>query len=79
MDRRDFARASIAAIGLAIGVPIAWLTAPVTGAFLFGLDARDPATILAAAALMLLVAVVAGLRPARRAARMEALAALRSE
>ena len=69
----------LAAAGLAIGLPIAWLTAPVTGAFLYGLDARDPSTILAAAALMLLVAVAAGIRPARRAARMEALAALRSE
>jgi predicted permease len=69
----------LAAAGLAIGLPIAWLTGPVTSAFLFGLDARDPLTILAAAGLMLLVAVVAGLRPARRAARMEALAALRSE
>jgi predicted permease len=69
----------LATAGLAIGLPIAWFTSPVTSAFLFDLDARDPLTILAAAALMLLVAVVAGLRPARRAARMEALAALRSE
>ena len=69
----------LAAAGLAIGVSIAWLTGPVTSAFLFGLDARDPLTILAAAALMVAVAFVAALRPARRAARMEALAALRSE
>jgi ABC-type antimicrobial peptide transport system permease subunit len=69
----------LAAAGLAIGVPIAWLTGPVTSAFLFGLDARDPLTIVAAAALMVAVAFVAALRPARRAARMEALAALRSE
>ena len=69
----------LAMAGLAIGLPIAWMTGPVTSAFLFGLDARDPLTLLAAAVVMLLVAVVAGLRPARRAARMEALAALRSE
>jgi predicted permease len=69
----------LAAAGLMIGFPLAWFTGPVTSAFLFGLDARDPLTILAAGALMLLVAVVAGLRPARWAARMEALAALRSE
>jgi predicted permease len=69
----------LAAAGLVIGLPIAWLTAPVTGAFLFGLNARDPLTILAAAALLVLVALVAGIRPARRAARLEALAALRSE
>ena len=69
----------LAAAGLALGLPLAWFTSPVTSAFLFGLDARDPLTILAAAALMLLVAIIAGLRPARLAARMEALAALRSE
>jgi ABC-type antimicrobial peptide transport system permease subunit len=71
--------AILSAAGLAIGIPIAWLAAPVTGPFLYGLPARDPLTILAAAVLLVAVAFVAGLRPARRAARMEALAALRSE
>jgi predicted permease len=71
--------AILAAAGLAIGLPIAWLTGPVTSTFLFGLDARDPLTILAAAAIMVAVAFVAALHPAQRAARMEALAALRSE
>jgi predicted permease len=71
--------AILAAAGLAIGLPLTWLTGPVTSAFLFGLPARDPATIAAAAAVMVAVAVAAGLRPARRAARMEALAALRFE
>ena len=69
----------LAAIGLAIGLPIAWLASPFASAFLFGLGPRDPITILAAAALMVVVAVGAGLRPAQRAARMEALSALRSE
>jgi predicted permease len=69
----------LAAAGLAIGLPIAWLTGPVTGAFLFGLDARDPVTIFAASVVMVAVAIVAGLRPAQRAARMEALAAMRSD
>jgi predicted permease len=71
--------AILAAAGLAIGLPITWLTGPVTSAYLFGLPARDPATIAVAAAVMVAVALAAGLRPARRAARMEALAALRSE
>jgi len=69
----------LAVIGLAIGLPIAWLTSPFASAFLFGLGPRDPITILAAAALMVVVAVGAGLRPAHRAARMEALSALKSE
>jgi ABC-type antimicrobial peptide transport system permease subunit len=69
----------LAAAGLALGLPIAWLTGPVANAFLFELDARDPATLVMAAAIMIAVAALAGFWPARRAARMEALAALRSE
>jgi ABC-type antimicrobial peptide transport system permease subunit len=69
----------VAAAGLAVGLPIAWVTGPVTSTFLFGLDARDPVTIAAAAVILVAVAVGAGLRPARRAAKMEALSALRSE
>ena len=69
----------LAAAGLAIGLPIAWFAGPVTSSFLFGLDARDPITIATAAAIMVLVALGAGFWPARRAARLEALTALRSE
>ena len=69
----------LAAAGLAIGLPIAWFAGPVTTSFLFGLDARDPITIGTAAAIMVLVALGAGFWPARRAARLEALTALRSE
>ena len=43
------------------------------------LDARDPITIGTAAAIMVLVTLGAGFWPARRAARLEALTALRSE
>jgi predicted permease len=69
----------LAVTGLAIGLPIAWFTGPVASSFLFGLDGRDPWTILAAAGVMVLVAAVAGFWPARRAARMEALSAIRAE
>jgi ABC-type antimicrobial peptide transport system permease subunit len=69
----------LAIAGLAIGLPIAWIAGPLTGPMLFGLDPRDPATIAAAATILALVVVVAGLRPARRAARLEALTALRTE
>jgi predicted permease len=69
----------LAIAGLAIGLPIAWIAGPLTGPMLFGLDPRDPVTIAAAAAILALFVVVAGLRPARRAARLEALTALRTE
>jgi ABC-type antimicrobial peptide transport system permease subunit len=65
--------------GVLIGVPIAWLVSPVASTFLFELHPRDPVTIGAAAAIIVVVAIVAGVRPARRAARMQAVAALRSE
>ena len=69
----------LAAVGLAIGIPMALLAAPAIGSFLFGLQPTDPMTLMVAAAIMVSVAVVAGLLPARRAARLDALAALRSE
>ena len=67
------------AAGLAIGLPIAWFASPVAGALLFDLQPRDPGTIAAAAALIVIVAVVGALRPARQAARMQAVTAMRSE
>jgi ABC-type antimicrobial peptide transport system permease subunit len=69
----------LAAAGLAIGIPMALLAAPAVGSFLFGLAPNDPMTLVVAAVIMVSVAVVAGLLPARRAARLDALAALRSE
>jgi len=69
----------LAAIGLALGLPLAWLAGPAVSAFLFGLKANDPVTLFASALVMVGVAVGAGVWPARRAARMEALTALRTE
>ncbi len=65
--------------GLAIGLPIAWLTGPAIRSLLFGLEPTDPLTIAASAVVMAAVAIGAGVWPARRAARMEALTALRSD
>jgi predicted permease len=65
--------------GLAVGLPLAWLAEPAVRTFLFGLEPTDPATIAISAVVILAVTIAAGFVPARRAGRMAALAALRSE
>jgi ABC-type antimicrobial peptide transport system permease subunit len=46
---------------------------------LFGLGAADPAAIVIAAALLAVVATLAGILPARRASQVHPLVALRYE
>jgi ABC-type antimicrobial peptide transport system permease subunit len=69
----------LAVIGLAVGLPLAYAAGPAVKSFLFGLESNDPFTLGASAFVMAAVAVAAGFWPARRAARMEALSALRAE
>jgi len=69
----------LAGIGLVAGVPAALAAAPLVGSLLFGVAPTSPWAIAAAAGVMLAVAVVAGLLPALRAARLDALVALRTE
>ena len=69
----------LASAGLLLGVPAALIGTRVLQSMLFGLAPRDPATIGAAAMSMIVLAVVAGYVPARRAARVEPLVALRAE
>jgi predicted permease len=66
-------------IGVAAGVPIALLTTHVVQKLLFGINATDPVTIGAAAALMILVSSIAGFVPAWRAMRVDPMVALRHE
>jgi predicted permease len=69
----------VALAGVMLGVPLAVAAGPVVGSLLFGLAPRDPLTIASAAASMLAVALLAGWLPARRAARLPAVVALRQE
>ena len=66
-------------LGLAIGIPIALLGARVIATQLYGVHAYDPLSLLIAAAVLSLAAAVAGFVPARRAASIEPMKALRSE
>jgi predicted permease len=65
--------------GVAVGL-LASLTATRTAStLLYGLEPNDPPTIVAATLLLLAVAALAGYLPARRAARVDPMAALREE
>jgi predicted permease len=65
--------------GLAIGAPAAFFGSRLMASQLFGLKPGDPATILAACAIMVCVTLLASYLPARRAASVNPMQALRSE
>jgi len=83
-QRRDVLRmvlrdvALLVAIGVGLGLPGGYGMGRVVETQLFGLSARDPLTFAAATATLLLVALLAGYIPARRAAKVDPMVALRS-
>jgi putative ABC transport system permease protein len=68
-----------AAIGIAIGQLMAMMVNRALRRLLFGVGTSDPVTLVAAAATLLLVGVLACYIPARRAMRVDPMAALRHE
>jgi predicted permease len=70
---------SLVVFGVAVGLPLAWLTSKWMAAMLYQLSAHDPLSFVAAALGVLAVSVVAALIPARRAALVEPMRALRTE
>jgi ABC-type antimicrobial peptide transport system permease subunit len=71
--------ASLLGIGLAIGTVLAELGAMVARSLLFGLRPNDPMTVFMAIAMLAAVAMVASYLPARCAAKVNPIAALRDE
>jgi ABC-type antimicrobial peptide transport system permease subunit len=69
----------LAASGAALGVALALLLGRVVGTLLFGVSGRDPLTLAGVSAVLTLVALLACYIPARRAARVDPLVALRCE
>ncbi|HWN40763.1 MAG TPA: ABC transporter permease [Thermoanaerobaculia bacterium] len=66
-------------IGLALGLAAAWAGSRVATTLLFGISATDPGTFASVSLLLGLVALLASLLPARRAAQIEPLRAMRYE
>ena len=69
----------LAVVGLAIGVPAAAAASKTTRAMLFGVQPADPLSIAVGAGVLFAVALTAGFIPARRAAKLDPLVALRRE
>ena len=66
-------------LGLVLGIPLGFLMAMGLESIIFQVEARDPITFITVAIVLLTVATLATLLPARRAASVDPLIALRYE
>jgi putative ABC transport system permease protein len=69
----------VIAVGVVIGVMLALAAGRLVSAMLFGVQPTDPSAMLLASCTLLIVAVLAALVPAARAARVDPVTALRAE
>ena len=65
------------AAGMALGIGLSWWSVRLFEQLLFGLEPRDPLTFVLAGGILLLAGLLAGWLPARRAARIDPVQALR--
>jgi putative ABC transport system permease protein len=66
-------------LGLVSGLACSWMATRTIQAFLFGVGAHDPATILLVCLLLAVCGFIAALIPARRAASIDPMHSLRTE
>jgi predicted permease len=69
----------MAGMGILLGVGMALWLGRLVSSMLYGLRASDPLTLAGIAGLLMLIALLAGFGPARRAARIDPTRALRHE
>ena len=69
----------LAIAGALIGTVIAWFATQLLQGFLFGVSPHNPLVLAGACAGLTVVALVASYLPARRAARVDPMVALRAE
>jgi predicted permease len=69
----------LAGFGLMVGIPVALVFVRVLRSVLFGVNLYDPITIVLSVVIVLLVAALAAWIPARRAAKIDPMEALRYE
>jgi len=66
-------------VGAAAGILCSLVAAHWVGALLFGIKSNDPVTLSAASIVLLIAALIAAYVPARRAAKVDPMVALRYE
>jgi len=69
----------LATLGIGVGLGIAWVSTRFMRTLLFGVGADDPVTYAGVVVIVLGVALLASVLPARRAARVDPMEALRYE
>ncbi len=69
--------AKLAAIGVIIGLAVALPMAPLLNSQLYGVQSFDPMTFVTVPLVLVMIAALAALVPARKAMRIDPLAALR--
>jgi ABC-type antimicrobial peptide transport system permease subunit len=69
---------TLAAVGMLLGATASWILARAISSLLFGITASDPPTFIGMFVVLSAIAAVAGNLPARRASRIDPMAALRA-